>query len=127
MIEVYERDMQYRNHSLIGPLEAPISLSFLDPGFQDNYGGEFVARGLGDGEGLPKHMKDIFFYTPDGEKYCSARVDSRPCDSACWVLDGRPVFLRVLTIGTHPGMKVNPRNGHMRTCRCVDCVKAPEV
>ena len=60
MIEVYERDMQYRNHSLIGPLEAPISLSFLDPGFQDNYGGEFVARGLGDGEGLPKHMKDIF-------------------------------------------------------------------
>ena len=119
MIRVFNRHLPKDNDA--APVEPPPTLSFLDPAFK-NYKGEFVARVLGDGDGCPPNTKEIRFYSSDGETYCSALVDTRGYLKAYWMLDSRPVFLHVRTIGTFSDMKVNPQNGHMRHCKCPECV-----
>ena len=108
MIRVFNRHLPKNNGAAVEP---PPTLSFLDPAFK-NYEGEFVARMLGDGEGCPRHTKEIRFYSPDGEKYCYAYVDTRGYRKAYWMLDGRPVFLHICTVGTYADSRVNPQNGH---------------
>ena len=99
MIRVFNRHLPKNNDA--APVEPPPILSFLDPAFRQNYGGEFVARMLGDGEGCQRHTKEIRFYSPDGEKYCSAIVDTRGYRKAYWMLDSRPVFLHIRSVGTN--------------------------
>ena len=122
MIYVFERHTPKRNGETT-PVQPPPTLSFLDPAFTDNgYEGEFLARMLGDGEGCPRGTKQIRFYSPDGEKYCFSYVASRGSRQASWMLDSRPVFLHVRSVGTYADSKVNPQDGHLRECKCSKCV-----
>ena len=121
MMKVFTRHLPHRNRST--PPEQvpdPAILSFLTKDFF-HMDGEYVARLNGDGEGAPRHTRTLFFYPPDGARYCYAYVSTRPSSSAHWLLDNRPVFLKILSFGTCEGSTVNPRNGHMTTCSCQNC------
>ena len=118
MSDVFERHCAHKHNA--GTRQDPVRLSFL---VQDWEGmeGEFVARIIGDNESSPPATKNLRIYTPDGSLYCYANVSTHACRDQQWVLDGRPVFLKVKSFGTYLGSSVNPRNGHMTSCACADC------
>jgi hypothetical protein len=119
LLRVFER-----HHMIDGTVrQDPVHLSFLVRHWQ-GMDGEFVARYIGENESSPPGTKNLRIYTPDGSLYCFANVSTRACRDQQWVLDGRPVFLKVKSFGTYLGSSVNPANGHMTTCTCVDCVGA---
>ena len=83
--------------------------------------GDFIARMIGDGMYSPPRTMQIKFYALDGSSYHTANVSTNACKSVQWYLDGRPVYFKIKSMATYTNATVNPNNGHLTGCSCIEC------
>jgi hypothetical protein len=74
----------------------------------------------------------IRFFSPDGRVYMGMSISTQCCKEAQWILDNRPVHLKVKRVFKYKGDTINPSNGHLASftestpsgaCPCADCAE----